>query len=73
MGVINILPFPALDGGRLLMVWVEKITGRRLKERTEALIHNSGFFLLILLLIFITWRDISRYGSVIWQAIKNVF
>ena len=73
LGVINILPFPALDGGRLLFVLIEKIRGRALSENVEGLIHNSGFILLILLLIVVTFRDIGRYGSNILEAIKNIF
>lgn len=60
LAVINILPFPALDGGRLLFVLAESLTRRRLNQKVEAWIHNSGFILLIILLIFITIRDIGR-------------
>jgi regulator of sigma E protease len=73
LAVLNILPFPALDGGRLLFAWVEKIRGRKISERIEAWIHNSGFVLLMLLIVFVTWRDVSKYGGQIWTAVKNIF
>lgn len=73
LAIINILPFPALDGGRLLFVLAEKITGRKLNNKIEALIHNSGFLLLILVLVFITWRDVIHYGGQILDGVKNIF
>lgn len=73
LAVLNILPIPALDGGRLLFILLEKIRGRKLNVRVEGWIHNSGFVLLILLIIFITFRDIGRYGGQIWESLKNLF
>lgn len=58
LAVLNILPFPALDGGRILFLLVEKIMGRPVRKEVEALIHNAGFLLLIALVIFITYKDI---------------
>lgn len=59
LAVINILPFPALDGGRILFLIIEKIKGRPVKQQTEALIHNIGFMLLIILVILVTFKDIK--------------
>ena len=73
LGVLNILPFPALDGGRLLFVFIEKIRGRKITPKTEAIIHNSGFIFLILLVIMVTFRDITKYGGQFLEAIKNIF
>lgn len=73
LAVLNILPFPALDGGRLMFVLLEKVRGKKLNESVEAIIHNSGFALLMLLIVFITWRDVVQYGDQIWQGIKNIF
>ena len=73
LGIINILPFPALDGGRLLFVGLEKIRGRKLNEKIENWAHNTGFILLMALIIFITFRDFIRHGGGIWNAIKNLF
>jgi regulator of sigma E protease len=61
LGLINILPFPALDGGRLLFLAIEKIKGSPVSQRVENAAHAVGFALLILLMIFITWRDIVRF------------
>ena len=62
LAVINILPIPALDGGRLLFLLIEKLRGKPIKETTEAMIHNSFFILLMLLIAAVTWGDISRLG-----------
>ena len=59
LAVINILPFPALDGGRILFLIIEKIKGRPVRQQTEALIHNLGFMLLIILVILVTFKDIK--------------
>lgn len=61
LAIINILPLPALDGGRVLFVIVEKIIGRRVPGRVESYAHTAGFLLLIGLMIAITFKDISRY------------
>lgn len=60
LAVINILPFPALDGGRILFLLVEKVKGKPVRRELEALIHNIGFILLIALVVFITYKDIAR-------------
>lgn len=73
LGILNILPFPALDGGRLLFVGIEKIRGKKMSPKIEALIHNSGFLLLILLVVMVTFRDVIKYGGGVWEAIKNIF
>jgi regulator of sigma E protease len=58
LAIINILPIPALDGGRLLFLLIEKIKGKPMKQEIEAVIHTVFFFLLIALIIFVTYRDI---------------
>jgi regulator of sigma E protease len=58
LAVLNILPFPALDGGRILFVLVEAVRRKPNSARIEAMIHNLGFLLLIALVIFVTYRDI---------------
>ena len=55
-----LIPFPAFDGGRILFLIIEKIKGSPVKAETENLIHNIGFFLLIALLIYVTFNDILR-------------
>lgn len=61
LGVINILPFPALDGGRLMFIIFEAITGRKMNQKWEASIHAIGFILLILLILVVTYSDILRF------------
>lgn len=60
LGIINILPFPALDGGRIFFVLLEKIKGKPVNQRLEMILHQIGFFLLLALIILITIKDISR-------------
>lgn len=60
LAVINILPFPALDGGRLLFLTIEKIKGIPVSQKLENAIHTAGFMLLIILLLVVTFKDIAR-------------
>ena len=62
LGLINILPFPALDGGRVVFVALEGIFKKKvIKQQIETMIHTIGFALLIILIILITIRDVVRY------------
>lgn len=61
LAVINLLPFPALDGGRLLFLLIEKIKGSPLPEKFEKYANAVGMALLLLLMIIITIKDISRF------------
>lgn len=61
LAIINILPIPALDGGRILFVLLEKLVGRRRVNKIEQMSHTVGFALLILLMIAITFRDVQRF------------
>ena len=60
LAVINIIPFPALDGGRILFLLIEKLKGKPVRREVETLIHNIGFMLLIALVVFITYKDIIK-------------
>lgn len=60
LGFINILPFPAFDGGRILFVIIEKIKGSPVKPNIENIFHTTGFILLMILMIIITYQDILR-------------
>ncbi len=61
LALINILPFPALDGGRILFIILEKIRGKKaVREDVENIIHTVGFIILIILIIAITYRDIIK-------------
>ena len=60
LAVLNLIPFPALDGGRFLMILVEKIKGSPLPKTFEAYANGIGFLFLIILMVVITARDILR-------------
>ncbi len=60
LGVMNLLPIPALDGGRLLFLVVECVRRKRIDPETEAKIHIAGFMLLMVLMVFIMFNDIRR-------------
>ena len=60
LAIINILPFPALDGGRLVFLLIEKIKKAPVRVEIENLVNQVGFILLILLMIIITFNDIQR-------------
>ena len=60
LGVFNLLPFPALDGGRLVFLVIRKITGKRVTKSAEAKVHFIGIVLLLALMVYVTWNDISR-------------
>ena len=60
LGVMNLLPLPALDGGRLLFVLIELIARRPVPRKYEGYIHFGGFAILMLLMVYVTWQDILR-------------
>lgn len=61
LAIVNMLPFPALDGGRLLFILVRKVTGRAITDEIEGKIHFVGIMLLFALMIYVTWNDILRF------------
>lgn len=60
VGVINLLPFPAFDGGKILFLIIEKIKGSPVSAKVENTIHQIGFYLLLLLMLYVTCNDIFR-------------
>lgn len=60
LGLFNLLPIPALDGGRLLFMVVELVRGKAVDPRKEGLVHFVGFALLMLFAVVITYRDVTR-------------
>jgi len=60
LGIVNLLPIPALDGGRLVFIGYEAITKRKPNQKIENWLHTIVFFLLMVLLVFITYNDILR-------------
>ncbi len=72
LAVINFLPIPALDGGRVVFLLIEKVRRKALRPKLEAMIHQIAFLSLILLVILVTFRDLVKYGGAIMGGIKNL-
>ena len=60
LGIFNLLPIPALDGGRAVFILVEMLRGRPVDPEKEALVHIGGFAVLIVLMIVVSYHDIAR-------------
>ena len=60
LGVTNLLPVPPLDGGKILLVLIEGVIRRPIKENINAAIQMTGFFLIIGLAIIVTYNDVLR-------------
>lgn len=71
LGIINGLPIPALDGGRILFIIIEKIKGSPVSRKVEQLFHTAGFILLIILMILVTAKDLIRFE--IFEKVGNIF
>ncbi len=69
LAILNAIPFPALDGGRIFFLLIEKIRRKKMDIRVEQWANAAGFMLLILLMIFVTVKDVSRYS----EGFKNLF
>ena len=63
LAVFNILPFPALDGGRIVFVIYESITRKKISERWQTILNGAGFAVLILLMIVVTIKDLWKMFS----------
>ena len=60
LGVMNLLPFPALDGGRLVFLVFELIFRKPVPPKYEGFIHAAGLILLMLVMVFVTYNDIVK-------------
>ena len=60
VGVINLLPFPAFDGGRIVFLVIEKIKGSPVSPKVENTIHSIGFIILLILMLYVTFNDIIK-------------
>jgi len=60
LGIFNLLPLPALDGGRLVFLIIEAIRRKPINPKYEGIVHFVGLALLLLLMVFITYNDIVR-------------
>ena len=63
LGVMNLLPFPALDGGRLVFLFIELLRGKPVDREKEGIVHLIGIVLLMVLMVFVTYNDIARIIS----------
>jgi regulator of sigma E protease len=63
LGFMNLLPLPALDGGRLVFLFGEMVSGRKFPEKWENRIHLAGLVLLLALIAFVTWQDIMKWWA----------
>ncbi|HMD02864.1 MAG TPA: M50 family metallopeptidase, partial [Candidatus Baltobacteraceae bacterium] len=63
LGVFNLLPIPALDGGRAIFIIAEMLRGRPVDAEKEALVHVSGFAVLLVLMLFVAFHDIANIVS----------
>ncbi|OGI27650.1 MAG: RIP metalloprotease RseP [Candidatus Moranbacteria bacterium RIFOXYB1_FULL_43_19] len=64
LAIINILPIPALDGGRILFILIERLKGSPISQKFEQRAHSLGFALLISLMVFVTVRDFMKFDLV---------
>lgn len=70
LAVTNLLPLPALDGGRLLFIFIETLRGRRINPEREGLVHMVGFMLLLGLMVYITVQDLrTGAASIDWHSL----
>ena len=60
LGVMNLLPLPALDGGRLVFLIIEAIRGKRVSSDKEGMVHFAGFALLMVLMVVVMFNDIMK-------------
>lgn len=73
LAIINILPLPALDGGRILFLVIEKIKGSPVKKEREGLIHTIGFGSLLVLMVVVTFLDIMKFKDSILSLFSGIF
>ena len=60
LGIVNLIPIPALDGGKILMNLIEIVRRKPLKQETETYVALVGVVIMIILMIAVTWNDIMR-------------
>lgn len=60
VGVMNLIPIPILDGGRIFIIMIESIIGRKLNEKVQTVIMMAGLVVIVGLMLFATWNDITR-------------
>lgn len=71
LGIVNLFPIPALDGGHLLFLFVEKLRGKRFSQENLALVSFIGFALMMILSVVVIFKDIWQFG--LWDQIRSIF
>lgn len=59
LGIINLLPLPALDGGRIVFILVEVVRGKPVNQEKEGFVHMIGFVLLMVFMVYMIFKDIG--------------
>lgn len=72
LAFLNVLPIPALDGGRMAFILFEIVARRAVSEKAEATLHRVGFSLLLLLILAVTIADLGRFSGTIIGAFKSI-
>ena len=73
LAFINILPIPALDGGRLLFLILNKINKKLAPAKFEQVAHSIGFMLLMLLILVVTIKDLTVFKGVFINLVNKIF
>ena len=60
LGILNLLPLPALDGGRLVFMFIEVIRGKPIPPEKEGMVHFAGFVAFMILMVFVMYNDIMK-------------
>jgi regulator of sigma E protease len=76
LAFINFFPFPALDGGRILFLAIEKIKGKPVSANVEQVIHAIGLYFLLFLMLVISFKDFFRFSdkfAMLWEKFSSSF
>ncbi len=71
LGIFNLLPFPALDGGHIFLLLVEKIRGKGLSRQADEIFNRVGFWFIILVAVLVFYNDLARYGFL--EKVMHIF
>ncbi len=60
VGIVNLIPIPILDGGRIFIILIETLIGKKLSERMQSVIMMAGLLMIVGIMVLATWNDIVR-------------
>ncbi|MGI9452374.1 MAG: RIP metalloprotease RseP, partial [Geminicoccaceae bacterium] len=72
LGLINLFPIPVLDGGHLVMLFIELVRGKPLNERSQEIAFRFGLALVLSLMVFATWQDLMRFEFGFFNFVKSL-